>query len=99
MASFWLLTKNQNVPTFSDCVQALTIAALIVVVLFPPYTEHFFTRGSGEISGHGGWQFIFDIGRFNTRTQTESISVGLWLLEFVVVAGIGGLLWFILRKK
>ena len=85
--------------TKSKWIIGLTIAALIVAVLFPPYTEHFFMRGTGEISGHGGWQLISNIGSANYRMQTESISVGLWLLELVVIAGTGGLLWYLTGKK
>ena len=77
----------------------VTFFALALVVLFPPYTDHFVTARAGEISGHGGWKFLFDIGQDNSRFQTESISIGLWLLEVSVVAGAGGVLWWFTRKR
>ena len=77
----------------------VTAIALALVVLMPPYTEHFSTARSGGISGHGGWKFLFEIGKFNTRIQTESISVGLWLLEILVVIAVGGVLCWITRKR
>lgn len=77
----------------------VTLVALGLVVLFPPYTDHFVTARAGEISGHGGWKFLFEIGQYNTRTQTESISIGLWFLEVMVVAGAGGVLWWLTRNR
>ena len=77
----------------------VTAIALALIVLFPPYTEHFLTTRSGGISGHGGWKFLFEIGGQNTRFKTESISVGLWLLEILIVTGVGGILWWFIRKR
>jgi len=77
----------------------VTLVALALVVLLPPYTDHFVTARANEISGHGGWKFLFDIGKYNTQYQTESISIGLWLLEVLVVAGAGGVLWWFTRKR
>ena len=77
----------------------VTAVALALIVLFPPYTEHFVTARAGGISGHGGWKFLFEIGKYNTRMQTESISVGLWLLEILVITAVGGVLWWFTRKR
>lgn len=77
----------------------VTAFALALIVLFPPYTEHFVTARSGGISGHGGWKFLFDIGSHNTRFNTESISIGLWLMEILIVIGVGGFLWWFTRRR
>ena len=77
----------------------VTAIALALIVLFPPFTEHFATVRSDGISGHGGWKFLFEIGGHNTRFKTESISVGLWLLEILIVTGVGGSLWWFTRKR
>lgn len=79
----------------------LIIAAaviLILIVLFPPVEEHFLWV-RGEISGHGGWKIISDIGKDNDREKTESINIGIWFLEFGVAVAAGWIVSLFIRRK
>lgn len=77
----------------------LTLIVLALVFVFPPYTDHFISPRTGEISGHGGWKLIFEIGKNNTRFRTESINIGLFLFEILLVLAAGSGLWFLVRKR
>lgn len=71
---------------------------LLFILLFPPVEEHFISS-RGEISGHGGWKFISNIGKHNDRYETESINLGLWFVEFGVAIAAGWIASLLIRRN
>lgn len=78
----------------------LIAMAILLVILFPPFNEHFLVDRSGaQISGHGGWKFLFSIGKNNSHFSTESINIVLWLAEICIVTVVSTVGWRFISKK
>lgn len=97
--------RRMNVRRFSltqRWVLAVIAAVLFLMILFPPVNEHIVTGTRSNIftlSGHAGYRFLFGIGEYNSRRSTESINLGLLLIQCLVVGGIGGCALFLLKER
>lgn len=83
-------------------VLAFTAVGLVLMILFPPVHEHILTGSperTWEITGHAGYKFLFNIGEGNSQRHTESINILLLFFQCVVIAAIGVVVAFLLKRR